>query len=98
MVACIANLFDNLIQLVNIIGSIFYGNVLGIFLLAFFIKFIKGNAVFIAALITQIIIILVWYLDWLPYLWLNLLGCALVMTIATLIQLASSKPNKILNE
>ena len=98
LVACIANLFDNLIQLVNIIGSIFYGNVLGIFLLAFFIKFIKGNAVFIAALITQIIIILVWYLDWLPYLWLNLLGCALVMTIATLIQLASSKPNKILNE
>jgi len=98
LVACVANLFDNLIQLVNIIGSIFYGNVLGIFLLAFFIKFIKGNAVFIAALITQIIIILVWYLDWLPYLWLNLLGCALVMTIATLIQLASSKPNKILNE
>ena len=98
LVACIANLFDNLIQLVNIIGSIFYGNVLGIFLLAFFIKFIKGNAVFIAALITQIIIILVWYLDWLPYLWLNLLGCALVITIATLIQLASSKPNKILNE
>ena len=98
LVACIANLFDNLIQLVNIIGYIFYGNVLGIFLLAFFIKFIKGNAVFIAALITQIIIILVWYLDWLPYLWLNLLGCALVMTIATLIQLASSKPNKILNE
>ena len=98
LVACVANLFDNLIQLVNIIGSIFYGNVLGIFLLAFFIKFIKGNAVFIAALITQIIIILVWYLDWLPYLWLNLLGCALVMTIATLIQLASSKPSKILNE
>jgi SSS family solute:Na+ symporter len=98
LVACVANLFDNLIQLVNIIGSIFYGNVLGIFLLAFFIKFIKGNAVFIAALITQIIIILVCYLDWLPYLWLNLLGCALVMTIATLIQLASSKPNKILNE
>ncbi|NVJ89608.1 MAG: sodium:solute symporter [Flavobacteriaceae bacterium] len=98
LVACVANLFDNLIQLVNIIGSIFYGNVLGIFLLAFFIKFIKGNAVFVAALITQIIIILVWYLDWLPYLWLNLLGCALVMTIATLIQLASSKPSKILNE
>ena len=98
LVACIANLFDNLIQLVNIIGSIFYGNVLGIFLLAFFIKYVKGNAVFIAAIITQTIIIITWYLDWLPYLWLNLLGCALVMTIATLIQLASSKPNKILNE
>ncbi|QTE22626.1 sodium:solute symporter [Polaribacter cellanae] len=85
-VACIANLFDNLIQLVNIIGSIFYGNVLGIFLLAFFIKFVRGNAVFMAALITQAIIIAVYFLDWLPYLWLNLLGCALVMGIAILIQ------------
>lgn len=86
LVACVANLFDNLIQLVNIIGSIFYGNVLGVFLLAFFVKFVKGNAVFIAALITQIIIIAVWYLDLLPYLWLNLLGCAIVMTLAIIIQ------------
>ena len=85
-VACVANLFDNLIQLVNIIGSIFYGNVLGIFLLAFFIKFVKGNAVFIAALITQALIIGVFLLDWLPYLWLNLLGCALVMGIAIILQ------------
>ena len=85
-VACIANLFDNLIQLVNIIGSIFYGNVLGIFLLAFFIKFVKGNAVFVAALITQALIIGVFLLDWLPYLWLNLVGCALVMGIAIIIQ------------
>ena len=86
LVACIANLFDNLIQLVNIIGSIFYGNVLGIFLLAFFIKYVKGNAVFIAAIITQTIIIITWYLDVLPYLWLNLLGCILVMSIAVLLQ------------
>jgi len=86
LVACVANLFDNLIQLVNIIGSIFYGNVLGIFLLAFFIKFVKSNAVFIGAIITQFIIIMVWYLDWLPYLWLNLLGCVLVMLIAAIIQ------------
>tara|TARA_R110002049_G_scaffold107950_4_gene255855 strand:+ start:2183 stop:3895 length:1713 start_codon:yes stop_codon:yes gene_type:complete len=93
-VACIANLFDNLIQLVNIIGSIFYGNVLGIFLLAFFIKFVRGNAVFIAALITQVIIIAVFVLDWLPYLWLNLLGCVLVMGIAILIQaIFPSKPH-----
>jgi len=85
-VACVANLFDNLIQLVNIIGSIFYGNVLGIFLLAFFIKFVKGNAVFIAALITQALIIFVFLMDWLPYLWLNLLGCVLVMGIAIIIE------------
>jgi Na+/proline symporter len=85
-VACVANLFDNLIQLVNIIGSIFYGNVLGIFLLAFFFKFIKGNAVFIAAIITQILIIAVWKADWLPFLWLNALGCGLVILIASLLQ------------
>lgn len=85
-VACFANLSDNLIQLVNIIGSIFYGNILGIFLLAFFIKYVKGNAVFIAAIITQIVIIAVYFLNWLPYLWLNLLGCALVMGIAIILQ------------
>lgn len=86
LVASIANLFDNLIQLVNIIGSIFYGNVLGIFLLAFFVKYVKGNAVFIAAIITQLIIFAVYSADILPYLWLNLLGCALVMVIAVLFQ------------
>ena len=85
-VACVANLFDNLIQLVNIIGSIFYGNVLGIFLLAFFFKFVKSNAVFIAAIITQLIIIYVWNADWLPFLWLNALGCGLVILIASLLQ------------
>ncbi|RKF03491.1 SSS family transporter [Tenacibaculum lutimaris] len=91
LVACIADLFDNLIQLVNIIGSIFYGNVLGIFLLAFFIKYVKGNAVFVAAIITQLIIIAVWYIDLLPYLWLNALGCGLVMLLATLIQTFSKE-------
>ena len=86
IIACLASLAENLIQLVNIIGSIFYGNVLGIFLLAFFVKFVRGHAVFIAAIITQILIIAVWYLDWLPYLWLNVLGCVLVMTMAILFQ------------
>lgn len=86
IVASSAHLFDNLIQLVNIIGSIFYGNVLGIFLLAFFIRYVSGRAVFIAALITQVIIIYMWYIDLMPYLWLNLVGCALVMGIATILQ------------
>jgi len=93
LVACFASLFDNLIQLVNIIGSIFYGNELGIFLLAFFIKFVKGNAVFVAAIITQLIVIIGWWLDWMPYLWLNLFGCALVMSIAVLLQSFSKGTN-----
>lgn len=95
-VASIADLFDNLIQLVNIIGSIFYGNVLGIFLLAFFIKFVKSTAVFIAAIITQGIIISVYFMDLLPYLWLNLLGCALVIGLAMLFQMfMTSEPDRI---
>ncbi|SDG53990.1 sodium:solute symporter [Psychroflexus sediminis] len=89
--ACTANLFDNLIQLVNIIGSIFYGNVLGIFLLAFFITFVKSRAVFIAAILTQIIVIIGYSEDWMPYLWLNLFGCALVIGIAILIQFFTKK-------
>jgi len=91
IVACSAHLFDNLIQLVNIIGSIFYGNVLGIFLLAFFIKFVRSKAVFIAALITQVVIIYIWYIDLMPYLWLNLVGCALVMGISVLLQVLLPK-------
>lgn len=86
LIACVANLFDNLIQLVNIIGSIFYGNVLGIFLLAFFFKFVKGNAVFVAAVITQIIVIIGWYMDWMSYLWLNAFGCLLVILLAMIIE------------
>ena len=90
-VACVANLAENLIQLVNIIGSIFYGNVLGIFLLAFFFKFIKANAVFIAALITQVLVIGLFFLNQfeiinLPFLWLNFVGCLIVMVIAFIIQ------------
>ncbi len=96
MVASVANLFENLIELVNIIGSLFYGNVLGIFLLAFFIKFVRSNAVFIAALINQFIIFALYYLDKydyidLPYLWLNFVGCISVMTIAILIEKSTPK-------
>lgn len=91
-IACIANLAENLIQLVNIIGSIFYGNVLGIFLLAFFFKYIKGNAVFIAALITQVVIIGLFLLNKyeyinLPFLWLNFVGCVIVIFTAFIIQI-----------
>ena len=95
-IACVASLFDNLIQLVNIIGSIFYGNVLGIFLLAFFFKFVKGNAVFIGAIVTQLLIFIIYYSliyiyptgqEKLGYLLLNLIGCGLVIIISCFFQL-----------
>ncbi|WZL89494.1 sodium:solute symporter [Salinimicrobium sp. 3283s] len=97
-VASIADLFDNLIQLVNIIGSIFYGNVLGIFLLAFFIKYVKGTAVFIAALITQAIIIRLYFQEVMPYLWLNLAGCFLVISLAVILQIILPKMPKKLTD
>ena len=80
------SLFDNLIQLVNIIGSIFYGNILGIFLLAMLTKNIRGRAVFWAALATQIMVIYVYQAEWMSYLWLNLLGCVLVFSGAFILQ------------
>ena len=84
--ASVANLFDNLIQLVNIIGSIFYGNVLGVFLLAFFFRAVRGTPVFIAAVLTQFIVIGIFFMDVMGYLWLNFVGCLLVIVLALLIQ------------
>lgn len=95
IVACTASLFDNLIQLVNIIGSIFYGNILGIFLLAFFIRFVKSRAVFVAAIITQIIVVIGWWFDWMPFLWLNLFGCILVVSISILLQFIFPKAGEL---
>lgn len=95
-VASVANLFDNLIQLVNIIGSIFYGNILGVFLLAFFMKFIRGTQVFVAACINQVLVISVFLLDRyqiidLPYLWLNFVGCISVMILAWILHMVAVK-------
>ena len=83
--ACFGTLFENLIQLVNIIGSIFYGTILGIFLAGFYIKRIKANAIFWAAVITQSIVIAIYFMDIVPYLMLNLIGCGLVLLVALIL-------------
>ena len=93
IIACVAFLADNLIQLVNIIGSIFYGNVLGIFLIALFTKKIRSLSVFTSAIITQIAIIYIWWIDIIPFLWLNILGCFLVTSLSALIELFLSISN-----
>lgn len=80
-------LFENLIQLVNIIGSLFYGTILGVFVVGFYLKWIKGNAVFLAALISEALVIAIWYMDVIPFLWLNLVGCALVVVISFLLNM-----------
>ncbi len=89
--ACISSLFENLIQLVNIIGSIFYGTVLGIFLIGFYIKYIKGKAVFIGACISQLAIFYIFYLDVVSYLWLNFIGALLTISISYLLQRTFNK-------
>ncbi len=84
--ACIGTLFENLIQLVNIIGSIFYGTVLGIFLVGFYIKYIRAKAIFWGAIITQLMIFYIFYLDIVSFLWLNFIGAIMTIVIATLLQ------------
>lgn len=89
--AASVSLFDNLIEAVNIIGSLFYGTILGIFIVAFFFKKIGGRAVFYAGIIGEIIIITTFTLNAykiieLEYLWLNLIGCVLVVVFSTIIQ------------
>jgi hypothetical protein len=94
--ATYASLFENLIQAVNLLGSLFYGTILCIFLVGFFMKWVKGHAVFLAALITEAVILLIHFnnpgellgigID-LGYLWYNAIGSLLLMTIAAFIQL-----------
>lgn len=90
--ACVGTLFENLIQLVNIIGSIFYGTVLGIFLIAFYIKYIKGHAVFAAAILSQTLVVIVYFTQWISYLYLNVLGAVLTILFAMLFQSFLKQP------
>lgn len=84
--SCISSMFENLIQLVNIIGSIFYGTVLGIFLVAFYFKFIQKQAIFYGALLSQLIIFYIYYINFVGFLWLNFIGALLTITISATFQ------------
>ena len=84
--AMVGNLFENLIQLINIIGSLFYGTILGIFLIAIFIKFIRGKAVFFAAIISEIMVLYVYKMDIVSFLWLNVIGAILTIMLAIILQ------------
>ena len=93
--ASIGTLFENLIQLVNIVGSIFYGTVLGIFLVGFYIRFVQAKAVFYSAVISQITIFIIYYFaifiypsgeEKLGYLWLNFIGAMLTIVLSVTAQ------------
>jgi SSS family solute:Na+ symporter len=86
--ALFANLSENLIQAVNILGSIFYGVVLGIFLVAFFLKRVGGTAVFWGALASQALVFMLYATLSISYLWYNVIGCAACMGASILLQAA----------
>ena len=89
--ALFANRLGSLIEAVNILGSLFYGTILGIFLVAFYIKKINGNAVFIAAIIAEIFVLLFYFFSNIPYLWFNFIGCVLVIVIAAVLEFFLTK-------
>ena len=105
--ACIGTLFENLIQLVNIVGSIFYGTVLGVFLVGFYIKFVKSNAIFYSAVVSQITIFFIYYYaihiyptgqEKLGYLWLNFIGASLTVILSILVQLILKGKQRVITQ
>lgn len=82
-----AERLENLIQAVNIVGSLVYGTVLGIFMTAFYLKQVRGNAVFWAAIATEFIVVLLFWFDAVAFLWLNPIGCLLVLFFAQIFSL-----------
>ena len=86
LMALFASKMGNLLEAVNILGSLFYGTILGIFVVGFYLKKIGGSATFIAALITEVIVFSCWMMDIMAFLWLNVVGCVLVVLIASILQ------------
>jgi len=85
-VATFANLVENLIQAGNILGSIFYGSILGLFLVAFFLRSVRGSAVFFAALLAQMLVLVLFWTLSISYLWYNLIGCVAVLLFSVILQ------------
>ncbi|CAM4287124.1 transporter, SSS family [Pedobacter westerhofensis] len=92
--ALYASKIGNLLEAVNILGSYIYGTILGVFLVAFYIRHVNGKAVFYAAVITEVIVCICGWQKVVAYLWLNLIGCLLVVLIAMLLQLVFKNPKK----
>jgi SSS family solute:Na+ symporter len=84
--ALFANSLGSLIEAVNILGSLFYGTILGIFLVAFYIKKVGGNSVFLAALIAEASVLLFFAFTDIPYLWFNFIGCVMVIVLAIMFE------------
>jgi len=81
--AACASMVDNLIQAVNILGSLFYGTILGIFLAAFFAPRLRATPVFVAALLSELLVFALWLGSNVGFLWFNLIGCAAVLLLSS---------------
>ena len=77
-----ASLFDNLIQAVNILGSLFYGPMLGVFLVGFFTRRVGGTTAFVAVILAEAAVVAVWQGTSIGFLWYNVVGCAVVVAVA----------------
>jgi SSS family transporter len=84
--AMAASLAENLIEAINILGSLFYGTILGLFLTAFLLKRVQGTAVFLAGLLAEGLVITLYLTTDIGYLWYNLIGCGLVLALGTVLQ------------
>jgi Na+/proline symporter len=90
--AALFSLFENLIQAVNILGSLFYGTILGIFLVAFFVKHVRGTAVFAAALVAQAVVLVLYFAGVeVAFLWYNLIAPAIVVVLAIALEAVQSR-------
>ncbi|MES1226466.1 MAG: hypothetical protein ABUT20_63910 [Bacteroidota bacterium] len=92
--ALFAGKMGNLLEAVNVLGSLFYGTILGIFIVAFYVKNVSGHSVFISALLTELFVIYCWYFDVMAFLWLNVLGTAMVVIIGLAIEMLFPWSNK----
>ena len=93
-IALYAGKLGNLIEAVNILGSLFYGTILGVFVVAFYMKSVNGKAVFYAALLAEAGVIIIWLCDLTAFLWLNVIGCFLVMLFARMLQALQKRNSK----
>jgi SSS family transporter len=93
--ALLASELGSLIEAVNILGSLFYGTILGIFLVAFYTKKITGNSVFISALIAEAVVIYSFFFTSIPFLWYNVIGCVIVIVLSFIFNpILTSKENR----
>ncbi|MDX2107346.1 MAG: sodium:solute symporter [Candidatus Melainabacteria bacterium] len=98
MIALVANFSENLIQAVNILGSIFYGVLLALFVVAFFLKRVGGTAIFWSAIVAQTLIFALYLSSTMSYLWFPLIGCSVCVILSLLLQQAINKKNPIKNK